>query len=58
LGNYLEQAGKGEPVTPKGEVLVYQTEGGQIKVDVRLEDGLESVILEQVRAACAWGCQK
>jgi len=58
LGNYREQAGKGEPATPKDEVLIYQAEGGQIKVDVRLEDGLESVMLEQVRSACAWGGQK
>jgi len=34
---------------PKGEVLVYQTEGGQIKVDVRLED--ETVWLTQQQMA-------
>jgi len=36
---------KDELATSKGEVLVYQAEGGQVKVDVRLED--ETVWLTQ-----------
>jgi len=45
LGNNNEQADNSEPATPKGEVLVYQAEDGQIKVDVWLED--ETVWLSQ-----------
>jgi len=45
LGNNNEQADNSEPETPKGEVLVYQAEDGQIKVDVWLED--ETVWLSQ-----------
>ncbi len=45
MGNNREQADKNELATPKGEVLVYQAEGGEIKVDVRLED--ETVWLTQ-----------
>ena len=40
-----EPAGKNELTSPKGAVLVYQTEDGQVKVDVRLED--ETVWLTQ-----------
>jgi len=36
---------KNELAAPKGEVLVYQTEAGEVKVDVRLED--ETVWLTQ-----------
>jgi len=36
--NNHKHADKAELAEPKGEVLVYQAEGGQFKVDVRLED--------------------
>jgi len=36
--NNHKHADKVELAEPKGEVLVYQAEGGQFKVDVRLED--------------------
>jgi len=42
-------ADKNELVASKGEVLVYQTEDGQVKVDVRLED--ETVWLTQQQMA-------
>ena len=40
---------KSDLACPKGEVLVYQTEDGQVKVDVRLED--ETVRLTQAQIA-------
>ena len=47
--NNLEPTDWNELAEPKGEVLVYQSEGGQIKVDVRLED--ETVWLTQQQMA-------
>jgi len=40
-----ETADKNELAMPKGELLVYQTEDGRVKLDVRLED--ETVWLTQ-----------
>jgi len=47
--NNHEAADKNELAASKGEVLVYQTEDGQVKVDVRLED--ETVWLTQAQIA-------
>jgi len=41
--------GSNELASAKGEVLVYQTEAGEVKVDVRLEDG--TVWLTQAQIA-------
>jgi len=51
-----EPTGKHELAVPKGEVLVYQAEDGQVRVDVRLED--ETAWLSQEQMAKLFGKSK
>jgi len=51
-----ELADMNKLVSPKGEVLVYQAENGQVKVDVRLEN--ETVWLTQAHMAELFGKSK